>query len=281
MTRLDFSGRFVRLLHRGGSRPRRACYSSAKGQVKPGAGAGKEVLRAARDDGAVGAGGREGERTRSWQTVDLNRSIESGGLFSWTRATGCDGIRPTRRPPAMKHPIKALACVLAILFGIGLAVVPADAHDPHSLVTSQKPAQATPAANVPTVPAPGISGQGMMRFKVLYTSDLLPEDAKKVLTSAHRGFAVDRREGRGETYFALPGAGILQISGDLKAIRLIETPAEMKNVRSEEHTSELQSPCNLVCRLLLEKKKKTGCSTCCQRCTSRQRCQRLHTRPRP
>src|SRR2546426_4925954 len=30
--------------------------------------------------------------------------------------------------------------------------------------------------------------------------------------------------------------------------------------RSEEHTSELQSPCNLVCRLLLEKKK-TCCST--------------------
>src|SRR2546426_3638906 len=28
-------------------------------------------------------------------------------------------------------------------------------------------------------------------------------------------------------------------------------------VRSEEHTSELQSPCNLVCRLLLEKKKNT------------------------
>src|SRR5256885_5739371 len=29
-------------------------------------------------------------------------------------------------------------------------------------------------------------------------------------------------------------------------------------VRSEEHTSELQSPCNLVCRLLLEKKKNSG-----------------------
>src|SRR5256885_10684864 len=28
--------------------------------------------------------------------------------------------------------------------------------------------------------------------------------------------------------------------------------------RSEEHTSELQSPCNLVCRLLLEKKKKAN-----------------------
>src|SRR2546426_3152973 len=31
--------------------------------------------------------------------------------------------------------------------------------------------------------------------------------------------------------------------------------------RSEEHTSELQSPCNLVCRLLLEKKKKNDKQT--------------------
>src|SRR5256885_3912987 len=34
-------------------------------------------------------------------------------------------------------------------------------------------------------------------------------------------------------------------------------PTELgRALRSEEHTSELQSPCNLVCRLLLEKKKK-------------------------
>src|SRR5256885_9751388 len=32
-------------------------------------------------------------------------------------------------------------------------------------------------------------------------------------------------------------------------------PGGARGVRSEEHTSELQSPCNLVCRLLLEKKK--------------------------
>src|SRR5256885_9907429 len=32
--------------------------------------------------------------------------------------------------------------------------------------------------------------------------------------------------------------------------------------RSEEHTSELQSPCNIVCRLLLEKKKKIHTSDC-------------------
>src|ERR1039457_7524935 len=35
------------------------------------------------------------------------------------------------------------------------------------------------------------------------------------------------------------------------------TPAPPYYARSEEHTSELQSPCNLVCRLLLEKKKET------------------------
>src|SRR2546426_3626872 len=36
----------------------------------------------------------------------------------------------------------------------------------------------------------------------------------------------------------------------------ISAPGAGTPPRSEEHTSELQSPCNLVCRLLLEKKKK-------------------------
>src|SRR2546426_6601135 len=39
--------------------------------------------------------------------------------------------------------------------------------------------------------------------------------------------------------------------------------AELGGERSEEHTSELQSPCNLVCRLLLEKKKKIDLSRVC------------------
>src|SRR5256885_12872230 len=34
--------------------------------------------------------------------------------------------------------------------------------------------------------------------------------------------------------------------------------SRVENGRSEEHTSELQSPCNLVCRLLLEKKNNDG-----------------------
>src|SRR5205807_8162252 len=53
-----------------------------------------------------------------------------------------------------------------------------------------------------------------------------------------------RRSGRSRN--AAAGAGIQcsssQFGGPMKT-------------RSEEHTSELQSPCNLVCRLLLEKKK--------------------------
>src|SRR2546426_1394144 len=42
------------------------------------------------------------------------------------------------------------------------------------------------------------------------------------------------------------------------------TPMAIGICRSEEHTSELQSPCNLVCRLLLEKKKKKKKSTICR-----------------
>src|SRR3989454_8529489 len=45
------------------------------------------------------------------------------------------------------------------------------------------------------------------------------------------------------------------VFSDFPAIAAIAGKSE-KTWRSEEHTSELQSPCNLVCRLLLEKKKK-------------------------
>src|SRR5574341_2467468 len=62
----------------------------------------------------------------------------------------------------------------------------------------------------------------------------------------------------------VPGAkaaeGLLTQAG-LYGISMAEAPGELTDnydprSRSEEHTSELQSPTNLVCRLLLEKKKK-------------------------
>src|SRR2546426_1838004 len=41
-----------------------------------------------------------------------------------------------------------------------------------------------------------------------------------------------------------------------RQLTMLNTAPIWPAARSEEHTSELQSPCNLVCRLLLEKKKK-------------------------
>src|SRR5256885_10344212 len=52
--------------------------------------------------------------------------------------------------------------------------------------------------------------------------------------------------------FALPGKNGLEVLEEIRE-RDPNLPVIM---RSEEHTSELQSPCNLVCRLLLEKKKR-------------------------
>src|SRR2546426_7910812 len=55
------------------------------------------------------------------------------------------------------------------------------------------------------------------------------------------------------------GRALRQVSGDRPAAaegRATDRVCRGARDRSEEHTSELQSPCNLVCRLLLEKKKK-------------------------
>src|SRR5256885_3546839 len=60
---------------------------------------------------------------------------------------------------------------------------------------------------------------------------------------------------------APPASRLEEIAGPLLQARADAQPlvawegALLQRQRSEEHTSELQSPCNLVCRLLLEKKK--------------------------
>src|SRR5438876_8542736 len=52
----------------------------------------------------------------------------------------------------------------------------------------------------------------------------------------------------------------LGVNPEVPAVRGIEVPVPVRRLdglaRSEEHTSELQSPVHLVCRLLLEKKKR-------------------------
>src|SRR2546426_2410196 len=50
------------------------------------------------------------------------------------------------------------------------------------------------------------------------------------------------------------GAAWLPTVKVVSRARVSPSAAKLRLLRSEEHTSELQSPCNLVCRLLLEKK---------------------------
>lgn len=97
----------------------------------------------------------------------------------------------------------------------------------HGDATPVALAQAESAA-APTA-APGVTGQGEYRFKLLYTSEHLPAEAVAVLVKAHGGFAVDRRDGKGAVYFALPGAGIVEISPDLKSTRMLATDPSMKD----------------------------------------------------
>src|SRR2546426_3066627 len=65
-----------------------------------------------------------------------------------------------------------------------------------------------------------------------------------------------------DTAEAVPGAELLVIDGMGHDLPRAVWPRIIDRIsaRSEEHTSELQSPCNLVCRLLLEKKKLTLCN---------------------
>ncbi|MBZ5561686.1 MAG: hypothetical protein LAP13_04635 [Acidobacteriia bacterium] len=128
-----------------------------------------------------------------------------------------------------------LGSALLVALGASLTAVSVRAHEPEGAV-AQQPAQASVAAGTKAHPVPGVTGQGKLRFRLLYSSEQLPDEAKKVLVKAHGGFAVDRRPGKGQTYFALPGAGILEISADLRTIRVLDTSPEMKAVNLHNTT---------------------------------------------
>src|SRR5260370_10565414 len=80
-------------------------------------------------------------------------------------------------------------------------------------------------------------------------------------------------------FFVRPGRGvkkeILSMPGNyqLSVDRLVDevgaaVEVGVKSFRSEEHTSELQSHLNLVCRLLLEKKNNRGLRVTCTTCAT-------------
>src|SRR2546426_12188232 len=74
------------------------------------------------------------------------------------------------------------------------------------------------------------------------------ESAKAHLQAAAKDYGGHRKQAVGDIDRAL---------GQIKeGLATVDVADRLLAMRSEEHTSELQSPCNLVCRLLLEKKKK-------------------------
>src|SRR5256885_4841322 len=86
-------------------------------------------------------------------------------------------------------------------------------------------------------------------YTTLFRSEIEPQvlNVGQTFATALKIIGAKARERRQKLVIDIdPAAPALY--ADERALRQI--------LRSEEHTSELQSPCNLVCRLLLEKKKK-------------------------
>src|SRR2546426_6951748 len=99
----------------------------------------------------------------------------------------------------------------------------------------------------------------------------MPRPARRATASAPatRRRAASRRRGSGlgGACGGPPGRGLGELSIPLEQLGGLAGHVAQEHAlpgggaRSEEHTSELQSPCNLVCRLLLEKKKKKAQQT--------------------
>src|SRR5438093_3282450 len=85
--------------------------------------------------------------------------------------------------------------------------------------------------------------------------DASPEQIAEALTT--RGFYVEAVEPHGRRYPGIVLARVLEAKKHPNAdkLKLCRVDDGRGELRSEEHTSELQSLTNLVCRLLLEKKK--------------------------
>src|SRR2546426_3432892 len=87
-------------------------------------------------------------------------------------------------------------------------------------------------------------------------------DGKPAITAhaAVHGLEIPTRDSVVEVKIRLEGATMMDVEFDDRKYtgshygHLCRAQVRTNGVRSEEHTSELQSPCNLVCRLLLEKK---------------------------
>src|SRR3989454_7882494 len=78
---------------------------------------------------------------------------------------------------------------------------------------------------------------------------------ERAVAREHHAVGAEERDAAGERRRGAPEHRVAVEHLEIFNWRFLKS-LEHFGFRSEEHTSELQSPCNLVCRLLLEKKKK-------------------------
>src|SRR2546422_11663210 len=104
-------------------------------------------------------------------------------------------------------------------------------------------------------------GEGGMSVRLNWPSDLLPAAMSRspcrtwIVTALWLSSAVEN------TCVALVGMVVFLLMSWVITPPSVSMPSESGVTRSEEHTSELQSRLHLVCRLLLEKKKKKAIYT--------------------
>src|SRR5256885_2009590 len=130
-----------------------------------------------------------------------------------------------------------------------LAPVPCDSPPSH---------HAPPALALPTIPGPWPGSGRLRRRRISHRLSLIPA-WRSFPTPGSQESGADGRSGgcKPQRFLRGPHAEESRVPIPYLPFRrparapMALTPVEP---RSEEHTSELQSPCNLVCRLLLEKK---------------------------
>src|SRR3989454_5512684 len=173
-------------------------------------------------------------------------------------------VREPAKPVTLTVAIEGMSCASCVAkIEHGLSAVPGVSRAAVNLATEQATVEYQPGVTDPTAIAETIRSLGYM--------PVLPAAAPLTPAPSLQGRGTDREDRKQAAYRELKRrfwvAAALSVPVMLLGMSehlglpvsqaasfwlqlLLTTP-----VRSEEHTSELQSPCNLVCRLLLEKKK--------------------------